>query len=913
MASAVGYVLSIIQLVDTGLKARDYIQDFRRAPLEQQKLLSEMDDLRPLLHELHGQMLANPSRSILQQMRSPLAAFQITMEQFTAELRAGDGPFVKFSKRLTWTMWNKKEAIEYLAKFEQFKSLLNSWLLLDICDLKQRDQASLTSLINLQQQTITNMDEHMNSIERAKIIDWLSPLNFFLRHADISPARQEGTGEWLLNDSRFREWVSEKGRTLWCHGIPGAGKTVLASMVVDHLSAHSQQENIGVACLYLNYKEAEAQPAAKLLAGIWRQLVLGRDITSQVKELYHRHLEKGTSPSFNEIQNVLCSAIGEFSRVYVVVDAVDEYPDDERQVLLKCLATMDPPLHLMITARPHITPNFRFPSIRALEIRARKEDIRIYVDAHIQMSTRLSKHLYGTPHLRQEIHSKIGGTVDGMFLLAKLHIDSLATKPTVKAVREALNKLPKDLRETYESAMKRIKGQPEEDVKIAHSVLTWVVHAKRPLTISELRVALAIEPGAEQFDGDNVLDIEVILSVCAGLVVVDEQLSVVRLVHYTAQEYFDSIRKLEFPDAQTEITRNLLTFLAVYDRSFKSWPYFTAALFDYCEFCLLHAAGGPERELRQMIIEFLGWVVERRQTLRKRWRFLPPWDFPNWPAQPSALWIAAASDLLDIAQSLMNEGPAPEPSDSTASSALQVASYYGHFAMVQLLLENGANPNVQVGLYGGALQAAAYQGHQDVVSLLIEGGADVNVLGGIFGSALQAASSMGDEDIVDILFKNGADVNALGGWYNTPLQAASFKGHTTTVQSLFKKGADVNAIGGHHGSALVSASFSGHAPIVQLLLDHGAHIDAQCAQIGSALQAASSSGQVHIVRLLLLNHAAVNGEPGPLGSALQAATARCHYNIVQVLIENGAQTTHEFREICTSNVRKYAKFLGWEK
>ncbi|KAF8149741.1 hypothetical protein K438DRAFT_444234 [Mycena galopus ATCC 62051] len=227
MASAMGCILNIIQLVDTGLKARDYIQDFRRAPLEQQKLLSEMDDLRPLLRELHDQMVANPSRSILQQMGNPLAAFQITMEQFTAELRAGDGPFAKFSKRLTWTMWNKKEAIEYLAKFEQFKSLLNSWLLLDICDIKQRDQASLTSLINLQQQTITNMDEHMNFVERAKIIDWLSPLNCFLRHADISSVRQQGTGGWLLSDCRFREWLSDQGGTLWCHGIPGAGKTVL--------------------------------------------------------------------------------------------------------------------------------------------------------------------------------------------------------------------------------------------------------------------------------------------------------------------------------------------------------------------------------------------------------------------------------------------------------------------------------------------------------------------------------------------------------------------------------------------------------------------------------------------------------------------------------------------------------------
>jgi hypothetical protein len=55
--------------------------------------------------------------------------------------------------------------------------------------------------------------------ERIKVIDWLSPINFFLQHADISQARQPGTGEWLLDDPHFKDWKTGSGRTLWCHGI----------------------------------------------------------------------------------------------------------------------------------------------------------------------------------------------------------------------------------------------------------------------------------------------------------------------------------------------------------------------------------------------------------------------------------------------------------------------------------------------------------------------------------------------------------------------------------------------------------------------------------------------------------------------------------------------------------------------
>jgi hypothetical protein len=132
MAETLGIVTSILQLVEAALKAREYIEDFRNAPQEQQKLLSEMDNLRPLLKELQSHIAGSPSSAVIQEMKSPLGDFQLTLEQFTEKLRPGDGVWSKFSKRLKWTMWSKAESKEYLDKFEQFKSLLSSWLLLHL-------------------------------------------------------------------------------------------------------------------------------------------------------------------------------------------------------------------------------------------------------------------------------------------------------------------------------------------------------------------------------------------------------------------------------------------------------------------------------------------------------------------------------------------------------------------------------------------------------------------------------------------------------------------------------------------------------------------------------------------------------------------------------------------------------------
>ena len=60
--------------------------------------------------------------------------------------------------------------------------------------------------------------------ERDKVLQWLSPLNFKPRQAELSARRQKGTGSWLLESPNFQEWVSEEGKTLVCQGMPGAGQ-----------------------------------------------------------------------------------------------------------------------------------------------------------------------------------------------------------------------------------------------------------------------------------------------------------------------------------------------------------------------------------------------------------------------------------------------------------------------------------------------------------------------------------------------------------------------------------------------------------------------------------------------------------------------------------------------------------------
>ena len=55
----------------------------------------------------------------------------------------------------------------------------------------------------------------------------------------------------------------------------------------------------------------------------------------------------------------------------------------------------------------------------------------------------------------------------------------------------------------------------------------------------ELQHALAVETGTSELDEENLLEIGDLISVCAGLVIADEESNIIRLVHYTTQEYLE--------------------------------------------------------------------------------------------------------------------------------------------------------------------------------------------------------------------------------------------------------------------------------------------------------------------------------------------------------------------------------------
>jgi hypothetical protein len=145
--------------------------------------------------------------------------------------------------------------------------------------------------------------------------------------------------------------------------------------------------------------------------------------------------------------------------------------------------------------------------------------------------------------------------------MARLHVGLLSTAHSKRDILKALVALPKGIKSTYDEIMIRIKSQPPKEAELAKRVLGWITYAKEPFTRKQLQQALSITLDSIDPDEDAETPEQILISSCLGIVTVDSKSNLIRLVHYTTQEYVERVRQTQFPEAQTVITKTCLTCL----------------------------------------------------------------------------------------------------------------------------------------------------------------------------------------------------------------------------------------------------------------------------------------------------------------------------------------------------------------
>ena len=271
-----------------------------------------------------------------------------------------------------------------------------------------------------------------------------------------------------------------------------------------------------------------------------------------------------------------------------------------------------------------------------------------------------------------------------------------------KDIKNALKDLPKGSEaydRAYQEAMHRIECQGPRSIQFAKQVLSWITCAKRLLTATELQHALAVEVGETRLDEENLPQVEDMISVCAGLVTVDEESNIIRLVHYTTQEYFQRTQKQWFPDAHTDITTICVSYLSFdefetgicrNDREFEQRLQ-SNKLYHYAA----HNWGHHAREtlaLCQCVIDFLrkqSHVEASSQALfAENLDFLTGGYRKRFPDKRTGLHLAGYFGIEALVKLLLVTGEVDVDSkDSDGRTPLSWAIENGHKRVVEQLRE----------------------------------------------------------------------------------------------------------------------------------------------------------------------------------------------------------------------------------
>ena len=455
--------------------------------------------------------------------------------------------------------------------------------------------------------------------------------------------------------------------------------------------------------------------------------------------------------------------------------------------------------------------------------------------------------------------------------------------------------------------MERINGQVIDFKRLANQVLSWIVCAKRPLTIRELQHALAVEVGESQLNKHSLLEIEDMVTSCAGLVTVDEESGIIRLIHYTTQEYFEQTQKSWFPTAEVEITKICMTYLSfsVFEGGWcETSSKFKDRLqrhpfYDYAARNWGYHARPVEAEVEHMIKLFFDskakvssscQAIMASRGFDDRREFLP---FEFLPSEVTGPHLSAYFGLTEMMMVLLKDQKNLELQDSGGRTPLFYAVDNGQEAMVKLLLEKGAKLETKCIDSRTPLSYAAGSGHDLVTKFLLEKGAELETKTETGRTPLSIAATLGNEAVVTLLLEKGAELETRSWTGDTPLSYAAFYGNEAVVTLLLEKGAKLETRSWTGDTPLSHAAGNGHDLVIKFLLEKGAELETKSKTGRTPLSYAAGNGYDLVIKFLLEKGAELETKTKTSRTSLSFAAEAREEAVVKLLLDHGADPMSE--------------------
>ncbi|KAK3379115.1 hypothetical protein B0T24DRAFT_674933 [Lasiosphaeria ovina] len=557
-------------------------------------------------------------------------------------------------------------------------------------------------------------DSHLNKLKK-----WLSPPDPSTNLNAAKEKRHKDTGDWFINSDAFIKWKSGSGRNLWLHGLPGCGKTVLSSAILDHLQ-DTQTDSYVCLGFFFDFRDQDKQHLDNLLRSLAFQLY-SRCVDSQqeLNSLLASHEDGRKQPTTESLSKAVHLMMQRPHRLQIILDALDE-----------CTARSEL-LNWMETLSGSKLRNVRF---------------------------------IATSRREEELESGLGRWMDkeNMIPLDKSIMDFFQNNTAYTTWSHLFNAEhdwdehpePNTICPLYFASLKGLNTVIQTLLEKGANVNTQGGEYGNALQAASFEghdqiVQILLEKGADMnaqggFYGNALLAasyrghdkiVQILLEKGADM-------------NAQGGQYGNALQAAS-SEGHDQIVQILL----------EKGADINAQVGFYGNALQVASYKGYDK-----IVQIL---LEKGADVNVQGGYYG-----------NALQAASFEGHDQIVQILLEKGADMNAQGGFYGNALLAASYRGHDKIVQILLEKGADINAQGGQYGNALLAASSKGHDQIVQILLEKGADMNAghdkivqillekgadmnaQGGFYGNALQAASSKYHDQIVQILLEKGADVNA---------------------------------------------------------------------------------------------------------------------------------------------------------
>ena len=439
--------------------------------------------------------------------------------------------------------------------------------------------------------------------------------------------------------------------------------------------------------------------------------------------------------------------------------------------------------------------------------------------------------------------------------------------------------------------------------------------------MKEIQHMLSIRPDDKDPDLEALPRVDSLLSACCGLVVVEDESQIVRLVHYTTEEYFSRINLYRNPESHCAIAGTLITYLSF--TTFASFPlassdsgnpgpdrgrgesiasYRTLGevetnIKDLLEknILLQYAAQNWGNHAREALADFSAKNFGVSTTFHsiavdaQRGRVNSTWDLkqmiPNLLIKTSNISCAVA--VLFQAE-LFRYFNIASTYGLINATGLQIAARFGIYYFVKEYLDRGENVDARDHERKTALHYAATNGHTEIVQLLLDAGSSIEARDGDGRTALQWSVAAGRSSVVRLLLQRGSQSRITDRVDLSPVMVAAEKGHEEILELLAEYEANQSERDESMGNALVYAAGIGQESIVRLLMRSGKSWNISKDSLADAIVKAARSGELIIMKMLLEAGVAVNcfsrEHYTPLGEAAGSGQAKAS----RLLLEAGA-------------------------